>query len=149
MNTVWYPHLVVATIIERDGRFLLVEEISDGVQVINQPAGHVERGETLVEAALRETLEETAWRVELSSITGFYQYVSPHNGITYFRCCFNGTAQVETNNKLDKGIIATHWLSYEEIKAERNRLRSPLVLICIEDYLSGKQLPLDSVSYIL
>jgi len=149
MPTPWYPHLVVAAIIERDGKFLMIEEKSDGMQVVNQPAGHVEKDETLIQAALRETLEETGWHVELQSITGFYQYLSPHNGITYFRCCFNGTVKQQTTRNLDEGIIRTLWLSYEEIKAIENHLRSPLVLTCIEDYLKGQRLALDSISYLL
>lgn len=145
MTTTWYPHLTVATIIEREGRFLMIEEISDGMRVINQPAGHVEQGETLMEAAVRETLEETAWQVELTSITGFYLYTSPHNGITYFRCCFNGTAKIHTNTPLDEGIIATQWLTREELESAQDRLRSPLVLKCIDDYHRGQRLPLESI----
>lgn len=145
MTTSWYPHLTVATIIERDGRFLMIEELSDGLRVINQPAGHVEQGETLIEAAVRETLEETAWQVELQSITGFYLYTSPHNGITYFRCCFNGVAITHTNNPLDEGIIGAKWLTLEELKSAEDKLRSPLVLKCLDDYHNGQRLPLESI----
>ncbi len=148
MNSIWHPHLVVATIIETDGKFLMIEEISEGRQVINQPAGHVEEHESLVDAALRETLEETGWRVTLESMTGFYHYRSPHNGTTYFRCNFCGNPVEQAHATLDEGILQTHWMSYEEIKAEHHRLRSPLVLRCLEDYLQGKRLPLDSVCYL-
>lgn len=149
MNHPWHPHLVVASIIEHNGKFLMIEEMSDGVKVFNQPAGHVEEGETLIEAARRETLEETGWLVEINSITGFYQYCSPHNGITYFRCCFNGTAKRQTDYQLDEGIIRTLWMSYEELKTIGPQLRSPLVLRCIEDYLKGQHLSLEYVSYLL
>lgn len=148
MTMPWYPHLVVAAIIERDGQFLMIEEISDGLRVINQPAGHVEQGESLVQAALRETLEETGWEVEFTSITGFYQYTSPYNGITYFRCSFNGVAVRDTGAELDQDVIGTRWMSYTELQQQQDRLRSPLVLRCIEDYLAGNRLPLDSVTYL-
>ncbi len=149
MNRTWHPHLVVATIIEKDGKFLMIEEISDGRQVINQPAGHVEEHESLVEAALRETLEETGWNVTLTGMTGFYHYRSPHNGITYFRCNFFGTPVGQASVQLDEGIVRTHWMSHEEIQSAQHRLRSPLVLRCLEDYLKGQRLPLESVSYLL
>lgn len=148
MNSIWYPHLVVATIIEADGKFLMIEEISEGRRVINQPAGHVEEHESLLDAALRETLEETGWQVSLHSMTGFYHYRSPHNGITYFRCNFCGNPVEQAHTKLDEGILKTHWMNYEEIKAEHHRLRSPLVLRCLDDYLQGKRLPLESVCYL-
>ena len=84
----WQPHITVATVIEDQGRFLLVEEMAEGRAVFNQPAGHLEANESLLQAALRETLEETGWDVELTGVTGIYLYTAPSNGITYQRVCF-------------------------------------------------------------
>lgn len=145
----WYPHLVVASIIEHQGKFLMIEEVSDGIQVINQPAGHVEEGESLLQAVIRETLEETGWHAQINGLVGFYHYRSPHNGITYFRCCFHGQAKSQSDHPLDEGIIRTLWLSHAELKAQAARLRSPLVLTCLEDYLAGQRLPLESVTNLL
>ncbi|MEZ5524272.1 MAG: NUDIX hydrolase [Pseudomonadales bacterium] len=147
--TPWYPHLTVATIVESDGKFLMVKEISDGDVVLNQPAGHVDENETLFEAALRETLEETGWHVELEYLVGFYCYTSPNNGTTYFRALFAAKAlQREPDYQLDEGILEAHWLSLEEVKRQQAMLRSPMVVSCIEDYLSGKRIPLDSITHV-
>lgn len=146
----WYPHLTVATIVERDGRFLMVEEIAAGQRVLNQPAGHVERNETLPEAAIRETLEETGWRVEPTSIVGFYLYRSPANGVTYFRICFAATALAEEEGVvLDKGIIGPRWMSADQVRASTVQLRSHLVTECIEDYLGGQRIALSALSHAL
>jgi len=143
---VWTPHATVATVVEKDGRFLLVEETSGGRVVLNQPAGHVEEHECFLEAAIRETLEETAWHVRPEYLVGFYVYRSAHNGITYNRMCYAAQAlEHETQRKLDDGIIAAHWLTREEIVARMADLRSPMVLKCIDDYLDGRRYPLDFI----
>jgi len=149
MSDLWYPHLTVATIIEDRGNFLMVKEISNGKTVINQPAGHLEKNETLMEAAVRETLEETGWHVSIDALVGFYLYTSPQNQTTYFRALFTATpVSHDKNRALDDGILEAPWLSLEEIKEQQEMLRSPMVLQCIEDYQNGKRLPLKSISYI-
>lgn len=149
MTDLWYPHLTVATIIERDGHFLMVKEVSEGEVVFNQPAGHLEKDETLFEAAVRETLEETSWHVNIDALVGLYLYTSPQNNVTYFRALFAATALGhDPDRELDEGILEAPWLSLEQIKERTDELRSPLVLKCIEDYIDGKRLPLDSISHL-
>lgn len=134
----WCPHVTVATIIEDSGRFLLVEELKAGRLVLNQPAGHLEANETLRQAAIRETLEETGWDVELTGVTGIYLYTAPSNGVTYQRVCFTAKAiRHDPQRELDDGIVAATWLSRDELAAQPGRLRSELVLRCIDDYLRG------------
>ena len=140
------PHITVATIVERDGKFLMVRENSGGRLVYNQPAGHVEPSETLFDAALRETLEETAWRVELKQLLGIYQYTSAENGITYIRHCFIAKAiEPRTGRNLDPDILEAKWLTLKELEDFESELRSPLVLKVIRDYLSGVNFPLNVV----
>ena len=140
------PHITVATIVEREGKFLMVRENSGARLVYNQPAGHVEPNETLFDAALRETLEETAWHVELERLLGIYQYTSPENGITYIRHCFIATAiEPRTERDLDPDILETKWLSLDELEGFESELRSPLVLKVIRDYLSGVNFPLSVI----
>ena len=141
----WKPNATVAAVAEKDGRFLLVEENINGELVFNQPAGHLEHGETLIEAVKRETLEETAWEFEPEYLIGVYLYPNPHNAeITYLRFCFFGQCTNENKGqKLDDGIVRATWLSPEEIKKEQKRMRSPLVEQCINDYLKGNRYPLD------
>lgn len=140
------PHITVATIVERDGKFLMVRENSGGRLVYNQPAGHVEPSETLFDAALRETLEETAWRVELKQLLGIYQYTSAENGITYIRHCFIAKAiEPRTERNLDPDILEAKWLTLKELEDFESELRSPLVLKVIRDYLSGVNFPLNVV----
>lgn len=152
----WYPHKTVAVIVEQDAgqtgseqqprRFLMVEELSDGRVVFNQPAGHLEPGETLAAAAIRETLEETAWHVELTGFVGLYQHTSPDNGECYIRSCFSAkTLGHDSRRTLDKDIIKAHWLTLDEIQQRHAQLRSPAVLRVIEDYLGGQCLPLTTV----
>lgn len=149
MIELWYPHLTVATIVEINGKFLIVKELSDGKTVLNQPAGHVDKNETLIEAASRETLEETGWHVTIDALVGFYMYSPPDNGITYFRALFAATAQEqEPNYKLDEDIIEAQWLSLKELHQQASMLRSPMVLQCVEDYLANRRLPLDCISYV-
>ncbi|CBL46090.1 Nudix hydrolase [gamma proteobacterium HdN1] len=140
---IWKPHATVATIVTLGGKFLLVEELIDGKRVYNQPAGHVDEGERIVDAALRETLEETGWEVALDAFLGVYTYLAPGTDRTYYRFCFSATPTRQVHQKYDKEIIAPHWLAYEEILALQPRLRSPLVLKCIEDFRSGRRFPLE------
>jgi 8-oxo-dGTP pyrophosphatase MutT (NUDIX family) len=142
----WYPHITVATIVEQNGRFLMVEEKEAGQQVFNQPAGHLDANESLFEAALRETLEETAWEVELTAYLGTYQYLSAANGITYIRHCFIAMPlRHDTERALDPNIIQTHWLSAETILADDFQARSPIVCKVLKDYLCGQQFPLSAI----
>jgi ADP-ribose pyrophosphatase YjhB (NUDIX family) len=141
----WHPHITVATVIEDDGRFLFVEEHKEGRLVLNQPAGHFERGETLREAALRETLEETAWEVELTAVVGIYLYTAPSNGVTYQRICFAARPVRRKDHPLDRDITATHWLTRDELAAQPQRWRSELVMRCLDDYVNGPLHSLDVV----
>lgn len=137
-------HLTVATVVEHQGRFLMVRETRDGRQLINQPAGHVEPGEDIRAAALRETLEETGWIVELQHLLGIYTYNAPANGATYYRVCFSATAKCQQPGAtLDDDIDSWHWMDYGEICAERNNLRSELVMTCVEDFREARFYPLD------
>ncbi|MGY4531850.1 8-oxo-dGTP pyrophosphatase MutT (NUDIX family) [Pseudomonas sp. TE3786] len=137
------PHVTVATIVEDQGRFLLVEETAGGRAVFNQPAGHLEADESLMQAAIRETLEETGWDVELTAVTGIYLYTAPSNGVTYQRVCFAAKPLAARDNyQLDDGIIGPQWLTREELAAQPERWRSELVLRCIDDYLQGERFPL-------
>jgi 8-oxo-dGTP pyrophosphatase MutT (NUDIX family) len=142
-----YPHITVATIIERDGKFLMVKERSAGLMVYNQPAGHLELGETLMEAAVRETLEETAWRIELTAFLGIYHFTSQANGITYVRHCFVGNAHEHlVNSALDPDIEEALWMDFDTLLEQKNNLRSPLVLTAIQDYLTKPHYPLSLIS---
>lgn len=134
----WAPHITVATIIERDGQFLFVEEMSSGERVLNQPAGHLEANESLIEAAVRETLEETGWHVEVTGVTGIYLYTAPSNGVTYQRVCFAAKAiRHDPSLTLDEGIIGPLWLNRCELEEHKSRWRSELVAQCVDDYLKG------------
>lgn len=147
LNTIWTPHLTVAAIVERDGRFLLVEENSDGRIVLNQPAGHVEENESLTEAVIRETLEETGRHFTPEAIVGLYRWRSPLNHITYLRVAFSGICSSRDRDiSLDTDIITTHWLSYAELQDKFDLLRSPLVMHCIDDFHAGQRLPLNLIN---
>jgi 8-oxo-dGTP pyrophosphatase MutT (NUDIX family) len=142
---VWYAHSSVATIVEKDGLFLMVEENDGTSTVFNQPAGHLEAGETLFEAAIRETLEETRWQVELTAFIGLYHYRAL-NGITYIRHCFAARPlKPIVDAELDEGIIAAHWLSPATILDPGFNARSPLVGKVLRDYLSGTRFPLSII----
>ena len=139
---VWKPDVTVAAIIERSGRFLLVEERIRGRLVLNQPAGHLEDGEALLDAVIRETLEETAWQFTPEALLGIYQWRSAR-GHTTLRFAFTGNVHgYDAARPLDPPIVTTHWLAREEIAQRAARLRTPLVLRCVEDYLGGRRLPL-------
>ena len=140
------PHITVATIVERAGKFLMVKENSGGRLVYNQPAGHVEVKESLLDAAIRETLEETSWQVNLEKLLGIYQYTSPENGITYIRHCFIAKAiEPRTDRDLDEDIAEAVWVSLEELEQRESEMRSPLVLEVIRDYLKGVSYPLSLI----
>jgi len=144
----WAPRATVATVIEKDGHYLLVEERdkTSGEMVFNQPAGHLEPGETLVEAALRETREETGWNISLEGVLGVALYTAPANGVTYHRTTFLATPLSEMENStLDPDIHAVHWLEYEAILAQSARMRSPLVLASIERHRRGILYPLELI----
>lgn len=147
----WTPHATVATIVEKEGKYLLVEENrlinsqGDYGVVYNQPAGHVDQGESIMAAAIRETLEETRWQVKLTHLVGIYIFTAPANGITYHRYCFAAEAiKHQAASELDDGILDAKWFSWEDIQ-QLNNLRSPLVKRCIEDHIKGKRYPLDLI----
>jgi 8-oxo-dGTP pyrophosphatase MutT (NUDIX family) len=140
---IWTPHVTVAAVIEQDGRFLLVQERESGRTVLNQPAGHLEDGESLVQAVIRETLEETGWHFRPESVIGMYRWRHPVKGVTYLRVTFSGTGlSHDAGLPLDEVIEATLWMSVGEIRRQPDMLRSPLVLKSIEDYLAGARYPL-------
>lgn len=142
-----HPDVTVAAIAEENGRFLVVEERINNRLVFNQPAGHVEDGETLLEAVSREAREETAWHFIPESFLGVYLWRNPRTGRSTLRFGFSGSVcDYRPGQPLDRGIVRTHWLSREELHAQERRLRSPLVLRCFDDYLGGRRLPLDSVA---
>lgn len=142
----WTPHITVATIVEDQGRFLFVEERCAGQQVLNQPAGHLEANESLIQAAIRETLEETGWDIEVTSVTGIYLYTAPSNGVTYQRVCFAARPlRHRPDSPLDQGIIGPLWLSREELEGQRQRWRSELVGQCLDDYLGGERFALSLI----
>jgi 8-oxo-dGTP pyrophosphatase MutT (NUDIX family) len=141
------PDITVAAVTETDGRFLVVEERINRRLVINQPAGHVEHGETLLAAVVREVREETAWGFQPRALIGVYLWRNPSSGRSTMRFAFTGSvADHDAQQPLDRGIVRTHWLSRTDLLEREQRLRSPLVLRCVEDYLGGARLPLDSVA---
>jgi 8-oxo-dGTP pyrophosphatase MutT (NUDIX family) len=142
---VWKPHVTVAAVVQRDGKFLLVEEETEAGLAFNQPAGHLEEGESLLAAVAREALEETAYHFKPTHLVGVYNWTHPtKEDTTYLRFAFAGELRgYEADRQLDDGIVAARWLTLAEIKATQERHRSPLVLQCIEDFIAGKQYPLD------
>lgn len=145
---IWKPHVTVAAVIERDGKFLLVEEETDeGVQ-FNQPAGHLERGEALTEAVIREALEETGYGFEPKFLVGIYNWRHPSKDITYLRFAFGGEITAhDAGRRLDEGIIGARWLTLDEIRANRSLHRSPMILQCIEDWRAGRRYPLELITH--
>lgn len=147
---VWKPHVTVAAIIERDNRFLLVEEHTPHGLQLNQPAGHLENGEDLISAVKREVNEESAWQFEPDYLIAVQLWRKTSDSATFLRFCFSGYCHsYNAAQTLDTGIIATHWLSHAEIMAAEIRLRSPLVLSSINDYLSGQRYPLSLITTLL
>ena len=147
MPHTWRPNVTVAAIIERDGQFLLVEEVtSEGIR-INQPAGHLDPYETLEQAVVREVLEETAHDFTPHALVGMYmsRYRSKRRGtdVTYLRFTFCGVPGAEHDMPLDEGIIRTLWMTRDEIAACPERHRSPIVLQCVDHYLQGRRAPLE------
>jgi len=143
----WNPEVTVAAIVMHDRRFLMVEERVKGRLVLNQPAGHLEDRETLLAATIRETREETAWRFHPQALVGTYLWRSPIDGRSFLRFAFCGTVDDhQATQPLDRGIQRALWLSREQLLAQAGRLRTPLVMRCLDDYLLGRRQPLDSVT---
>ena len=144
----WKTHVTVACVVVQKDRYLMVQERDkrSGQMVFNQPAGHLEPGETLPEAALREVLEETGWRVRLTGVLGLGLYPLPGGDATYLRTTFLAAADVKVETAvIDPDIHAVHWLTYGEILAMSDKLRSPLVLDVIERQRRGLRFPLDVI----
>ena len=148
-ETVWRPHVTVATIVPRQGRFLLVEEDIRGSRLINQPAGHLEPGESLADAARRETLEETGWEVRLDCLVAVQQWVHPRYDRHFVRFTYAATPVAHRADRaLDDGICEVLWLKRDEIAAASARLRSPLILSSIDAWLGGQRLPLSALQHV-
>jgi 8-oxo-dGTP pyrophosphatase MutT (NUDIX family) len=144
----WQPDVTVATVVVRDGRLLVVEETVGGLRVLNQPAGHLEPDESLLDAALRETLEETGWDVELTAFIGAYQWKSPADGRHFLRMAFAAEPLLHhADRALDEGIVQALWLTPAELRAETARHRSPLVWRAVEDFLAGRRFPLQALTH--
>lgn len=140
----WTPHVTVAAIAERQGTLLLVEEAIGGRLVLNQPAGHWEEDESLIDAVQREVLEETGYRFTPEALVGIYRWNVPDRDLTYLRFVFTGrVGPAPVRQTLDGNVLRTLWLSCEELETERARLRSPMVLRCVQDYLAGRRFPLE------
>lgn len=140
---VWKPHVTVAAVIERDNRFLFVEEHTPHGLQFNQPAGHLEPDEDFITAVKREVQEETAWQFEPEHLLAVQLWRKNIDSSTFLRLCFTGQCHShDAEQTLDDGIVATHWLTHAEITAEAHRLRSPLVLMSVNEYLSGQRHPL-------
>ena len=147
MSDRWRPSVTVAAILERGGRFLLVEEVIDGRRVLNQPAGHLDPNESLLEAVKREVLEETCFHFEPTGVVGIYRWIYEPAGVTFFRFCFRGRLlEEDPSRQRDKQIDALHWLTPAELTSRRDEHRSPLVQRCVEDFLAGRHFPLDVFS---
>jgi 8-oxo-dGTP pyrophosphatase MutT (NUDIX family) len=147
-DEIWKPNVTVAALIEQGGRYLLVEEETDDGIRLNQPAGHLDEGESLVDACARETLEESAWQFVPTALVGIYQWQRPKGDITYLRFAFAGRlGEFDATRKLDDGILRAVWMSPEEIKLSQEKHRSPLIWRCVEDHLSGRRYPLDLIRH--
>ena len=145
---VWKPNVTVASVLERAGRFLLVEEETDVGVCFNQPAGHLECRESLLAAVIRETLEETGCTLHPQYLVGVYLYRNEARDLTYLRFAFGGEITAcDPQRPLDHGIIAARWLTLDEVRACAGQHRSPLVLRCIEDWLAGRRYPLALITH--
>jgi len=139
----WKPGVTVAAVIERNNTFLMVEELIDGQRVINQPAGHLNDNESFVEAVIREVREETAWTFQPDALTGIYRWQHPEKKHTYIRTTFVGSVtDHDPDQALDKPVLRADWFTHDQLR-QKDNLRSPMVLRCIDDYLSGQRHPLE------
>jgi 8-oxo-dGTP pyrophosphatase MutT (NUDIX family) len=139
--------VTVAAVIERQGKFLLVQERIEGALVLNQPAGHLDPGESLLAACRREVLEETAHHFEPAGLVGIYRWDYAAKDVTFLRFCFRGeVGEADSSRKLDHEIVALHWLTLDELKRRKAEHRSPLVQKCVEDFLAGRNFPLEVLS---
>ncbi len=146
----WKPNVTVAAIVMQDDRFLLVEEKIDDHIVFNQPAGHLEQNESLIQAVKREVLEETALEFVLESMVGIYLYPGKFGDSTYLGICFSGhCTKQHIGRSLDEDILRTVWLTRDEIKTHEEKTRSPMVIRCIDDFISGKSYPLELINHYL
>ncbi|VAW52158.1 Nudix-like NDP and NTP phosphohydrolase NudJ [hydrothermal vent metagenome] len=140
----WKPHATVAAIIERDNKFLIVEELTHGKRVFNQPAGHLDPDESFIDAVIRETQEESGWQFVPEAVIGVYLWKHPDTGKTFLRVAICGSCKNHNAQQpLDDGILQALWKSRDELIQASHKLRSPLVINCIDDYLAGKRYPLD------
>jgi 8-oxo-dGTP pyrophosphatase MutT (NUDIX family) len=148
MSTIWKPHVVVAALVEQDGRFLMVEETTEeGVQY-NQPAGHLEASESLIDAVVREALEETAHHFVPEALLGIYRWRAPQHDRVYLRFAFTGRiTSFDPGLTLDQGILRAVWMTPAEIEALKPQHRSPLVAQCIADYQAGRRYSLDLLTH--
>ena len=144
--SVWKPSVTVAAVIERGGKFLLIQERISGRLVLNQPAGLLDPGESLAAACRREAMEETAHHFEPTALVGIYRWRDPRKDFTFLRFAFRGKVGAAENRPLDKEIVAVHWLTPDEIKQRKGEHRSPLVQKCVDDFLAGNSFPLDVFS---
>ncbi len=143
---VWKPHVTVAAVVEKNNKFLLVEEETSNGLAFNQPAGHLEQGEDLITAIKREVNEETAWQFEPEFVIAIQLWRKTPDSTSFLRVCFSGQVHsYDMNQDLDEGIIATHWLTRKEISEKKSNLRSPLVLKSTDYYLDGQQYPLSII----
>ena len=149
MSTIWKPSVTVAAIIERDGKFLLVEEETDRGNRYNQPAGHLEDNESLLAAVVRETMEETAYTFHPEALLGIYHWKHEHNDSTYLRFAYIGrVSHHQPTQALDEGIVRSVWMTVEEMREQAMLMRSPQVLKCVEDYLAGKRYSLEAITHL-
>lgn len=141
---IWAPRVTVAALVCQQDKYLLVEEESDGLIVLNQPAGHLEQGESIVEAVIRETFEETGVHLNPSHLVGIYRWTPPGKDLTYLRFCIAGALSdpYAVLSPRDPDIRRALWLSYDDIACASN-LRSPLVLKCVNDFRQGRNYPLE------
>lgn len=145
----WKPNATVAAIVEQNGKFLLVEEETERGNRFNQPAGHLEDDETLLQAVIRETLEETAYTFTPELLLGIYHWKHRHNDTTYLRFAFIGKAGAHNPTQaLDDGIVRAVWMGVDEMREKAHLMRSEQVLACVEDYLSGKRFPLEVLTHL-
>ena len=144
---VWSPRVVVAAVIEKEDKYLVVEENIDGRTVISQPAGHLEPNESIINAVKRETLEETGWRFEPTHLVGVMHLLNPNTKRIFMRFTFTGNLLEKVPDyQLDPDIITTHWMTYDEIQSHyKTPWRGPLVMRSLDEYRAGKRYPMDLI----